>query len=56
MKLLWGKQKKFLDVFTGDGWKNWSRFYYRNGRLIHKDGHKLAVHQLKEVYNAITNP
>ena len=55
MKILFAKRHVWADVFTGDGWENWTRFLIVNKRPVYEKGKKLSNHQLKEVEHVVNH-
>ena len=49
MKVLPIKTTPLIDVFTGEGWENWTRLLYKNKVLIPLSGEVLNKNQLEEV-------
>lgn len=49
------KQSTTFDVFTGDGWNNWSRVAWdmKRKRLSLVKGNRLKPNELKEVYTQV---
>lgn len=41
MKVYKHKHSPLIDVFTGEGWLNWGRYLFKQGRLIFVAGQKL---------------
>ncbi len=46
MKILKVKTHPLFDIFTGDGWLNWSRYLIKKGKLIYIGGTKIIDKQV----------
>jgi hypothetical protein len=55
LKVIAGKRKQFYDIFTGDGWKNWSRYVMKQDKLCYLAGNKLSAVELKEVGHVLNH-
>ena len=49
MKVCRVKKTAFYDVFTGEGWKNWSRYKLDGEKLHHVSGNRIPFSILTSV-------
>jgi hypothetical protein len=45
MKILQVKKFPIFDIFTGEGWENWSRYLIKKNKIIYIAGIKLSDKQ-----------
>jgi len=53
MKILRVKRTHIYDVFTGDGWKNWSRYHVKQGKVLYIAGNSLPKIDLIRISKSI---
>ena len=43
------KKYPIFDVFTGEGWENWTRIMLKNNKIIHVAGNLLHISLIKAI-------
>lgn len=52
-KILRVKKFPIYDVFTGEGWLDWTRFLFQHGKLVYLQGEKRTQAELKQITKAL---
>ena len=47
MKILRVKKFNTFDVFFGEGWEDWTRFFFHEGKLVFVAGTKRTLHEIR---------
>jgi hypothetical protein len=53
-KILRVKKTNVYDVFSGEGWENWTRIAITSRGCDYVKGKRLRPNQVKELYNLVT--